>query len=65
VTFIPIVNAMLAASLFSAAGFTFVLALTTVAWRRIRTARRESWGELRLKYDEAPDPAIHGLGLGQ
>jgi hypothetical protein len=36
-----------------------------VAWRRIHAARREMWGELRLKYDEAPEPAVHGLGLGK
>jgi hypothetical protein len=62
---VPILNAILSAALFSGAGFVFVLVLTAVAWRRIHAARREMWGELRLKYDEAPDPAIHGLGLGK
>ena len=33
-------------------------------WRRVHAARREAWGELRLTYDEVPDPAIHGLNLG-
>jgi hypothetical protein len=56
---------ILAAALFSGAGFTAVLAMTWVAWRRLHTARREAWGQLRLTYDEAPDPEVHGLGLGR
>lgn len=62
---VPILNAAISAALFSGAGFTFVLVMTAVAWRRVHAARREMWGELRLKYDESPDPAIHGLGLGK
>jgi hypothetical protein len=65
VVFVPILNMILSAALFSGAGFTFVLVMTWVAWRRIHTARREMWGELKLKYDELPEPAIHGLGLGK
>jgi len=37
--------------------------LTVMAWRRVHHARRAAWSELRLTYDEAPDPAIHGLNL--
>lgn len=62
---IPILNAVISAALFSGAGFTFVLVMTAIAWRRVHAARREMWGELRLKYDETPDPDIHGLGLGR
>jgi len=29
----------------------------------LRHFRRAAWSELRLKYDEAPEPAIHGLNL--
>ena len=65
VVFVPILNMILSAALFSGAGFTFLLVMTAVAWRRIHAARREMWGELKLKYDEAPEPAIHGLGLGK
>jgi hypothetical protein len=32
-------------------------------WARIAAMRREGWGELRLRYDEAPDPVVHGLNL--
>jgi hypothetical protein len=27
--------------------------------------RRDGWTDMRLKYEEAPDPAIHGLNLGR
>jgi hypothetical protein len=62
---VPLANAILSAALFSGAGYTFILVMTAVAWRRVHAARREMWGELRLKYDEVADPAIHGLGLGK
>jgi hypothetical protein len=65
VTAIPILNMILSAALFSGAGFTFLLVMTWAAWRRIHAARREAWGELRLTYDDSPEPAIHGLGLGK
>jgi hypothetical protein len=65
VTFIPIFNALMVVTLFSAAGFTVVLAIALFVWRRIHAARREAWAELRLIYDEAPDPAVHGLNLLQ
>ena len=63
--FVPILNMALSAALFSGAGFTFVLVMTWVAWRRVHAARREMWGELKLTYDEAPEPAVHGLRLGK
>jgi hypothetical protein len=65
VVFVPILNMILSAALFSGAGFTVVLVVTAMAWRRVHIARREMWGELKLKYDEAPEPAVHGLGLGK
>jgi hypothetical protein len=65
VAFVPIVGEIISAALFSGAGFTVVLVVATIGWRRVRAVRRVSWGELPLKYDEAPDPAIHGLGLGR
>jgi len=63
VTAIPAVNALLVETLFSGAALTAVAVVTVAMWRRVRTARREAWGELPLTYDEAPDPAIHGLNL--
>jgi hypothetical protein len=57
---LPAVNAILLTSLYNLAMFAGVL---LAAWVRVHAMRRESWGELRLRYHEAPDPAIHGLNL--
>jgi hypothetical protein len=62
-TAFPLVNALLVETLFSAAALTAVLILTFMMWRHVHAARRVSWSELRLTYDEVPDPAIHGLNL--
>jgi len=40
-----------------------VLAVTVAAWLAFYSARRQSFGELRLTYDDLPEPAIHGLNL--
>jgi hypothetical protein len=42
---------------------TVVVVLTVTLWRRVHHARRLAWSELRLTYDEAPDPAIQALSL--
>jgi hypothetical protein len=45
--------------------FVAVLAILLAGWVRLRAVRREGWGEMRLKYEELPDPAVHGLNLGK
>jgi hypothetical protein len=60
---LPAVNAILLTSLYNLAMFAGVLLVLLAAWVRVHAMRRESWGELRLRYHEAPDPAIHGLNL--
>ena len=32
---------------------------------RLHKSREESWGDLRLKYEEAPEPVVQGLNLPQ
>jgi hypothetical protein len=32
-------------------------------WIRIRRLRQQAWTELRMKFDEQPEPAIRGLNL--
>jgi hypothetical protein len=59
----PIVNGILLACLYNRGAFAIALIVLVAAWARLRASRRESWGELRLKYEELPDPAIHGLNL--
>jgi hypothetical protein len=59
----PIVNGILLACLYNNMAFAIVLVILVAAWARLRKSRREGWGELRLKYEELPDPAIHSLNL--
>ncbi len=60
---VPMVNWLLLECLYSPAAFTVVLPIVLATWGRLHVARREGWGELRLRYEEEPDPAIHGLNL--
>jgi hypothetical protein len=60
---LPLVNAILLACLYNWALYAGVLLLLVAFWARVHRVRRESWGEGRLRYDEAPDPAIHSLNL--
>jgi hypothetical protein len=62
-TFLPVVNGILLACLYHPGAYLAVLALMLAAWARIRTSRREGWRELRLKYDDLPEPAVGGLNL--
>ena len=62
-TLLPIVSAIMLACLYNRAGFLVVLAVLFAAWLRIRAMRKETWGEVSLRYEESPDPAIHGLDL--
>jgi hypothetical protein len=62
-TALPLVNGLLLVSLYNRTAFVVVLALLLGSWLRIHASRREGWGELRLKYEEVPDPAVHGLNL--
>ena len=60
---LPVVNAILLACLYNWAMFAGVLLVLLAVWMRVHTIRREGLGEVRLCYDEVPDPAIHGLNL--
>jgi hypothetical protein len=60
---LPIVSGILLLSLYNAVAYVIVLALLIGAWLQIRVTRRGGRGETRLKYEEAPDPEIHGLNL--
>ena len=60
---LPVVNGLLLACLYHRVMFAVVLVMEVAAWARVRATRREGWGELRLKYEEVPDPAVHSLNL--
>jgi hypothetical protein len=60
---LPLVHFILLSALYNWVAFPIVMAVQLAVWARIHIARRDGWGEQRLKYEEAPDPAIHGLNL--
>jgi hypothetical protein len=60
---LPVVNGLLLACLYHPWGFFAALTILLTAAARIHVARRESWGELRLKYDDVPEPAVNALNL--
>ena len=60
---LPTVNWLLLECLYHPALFAVTLIVLLAAWVRLFATRRESWGYLRLSYEEVPDPAIHGLNL--
>ena len=59
----PAVQGILFLSLYKPFMYVLVLTLVGVAWRRAHTLRRYGWPDLRLRYEDAPDPAIRGLNL--
>ena len=61
-TVLPLVNAVLLACLYNWALFAGVFAGLLGIWLHFR---RDGWTDMRLKYEEVPDPAIHGLNLGR
>ena len=60
---LPVVNGLLVACLYNGLAFGLVVAALTAIWWRVHKARTEGWEDLRLKYEEVPDPAVHGLNL--
>ena len=57
------VNWVLLECLYSLPLAVAVLAILLAGWKHLYAARREGWGEMRLRYEEEPEPAIHGLNL--
>ena len=60
---LPTVNWLLLECLYHPAAFVVVLTILLAAWTSLHATRRDGWRELRLLYEEAPEPAIHGLNL--
>jgi hypothetical protein len=60
---LPVINAVLLACLYSPVLYTCVLLILLAVWVRLFRPRRQAWGELRLRFEEAPDPEIHTLNL--
>ena len=57
------INALFLVSLFRSTAYLIILFLLLVLAVRMRAARIKSLGELTLKYEEVPEPAVRGLNL--
>lgn len=60
---LPLVNYILLCGVYYPSVFLVVMTIQLAVWKRIHAAREDGWGEQRLKYEETPDQAIHGLNL--
>jgi len=58
-----LLHSLLLAALYNVMLYMTLLAILPAVWWRIRSNRRQSWEEVRLKYEEAPEPEIHALNL--
>jgi len=65
VSVLPVVCAILIASLYNRIVFAVVAAILLAAWGRIHAIRKETWGEVPLMYEDLPEPEIRGLQLGK
>ena len=65
ITLVPVLQTLILATLYSPPTSALVLVLCAVvaAWTRVHAVRREGWTELRIKFDETPEPAVNGLNL--
>jgi len=61
--FLTPVNALLLSCLYNWALFFFVLTILLVTWAMLHSNRMRARDEVRLKYEELPDPAILSLSL--
>jgi hypothetical protein len=60
---LPLVNGLLVISLYQPIAYVIIFAVLVATWLGLYSARRAGLGDLRLTYEELPDPAIHGLNL--
>ncbi len=60
---LPLVNGLMVISLYQPIVYVVMFAIIVAVWRGLYSARRQGIGELRLVYDEIPEPVVHGLNL--
>jgi hypothetical protein len=59
----PLIGGLLLFALRQPVAYVVILGVLVAIWLGLYSARRQGFGELRLMYDDVPDPAIHGLNL--
>jgi hypothetical protein len=61
---LPIVNYMIVSAVYNPLFFVILLALLSAGSVWARHTRKMVWGQLKLAYDDAPEPAVRSLSLG-
>jgi hypothetical protein len=62
---IPAVNGLMLFGLYHPVFYSVLFAITFSIWLNLFASRRAGLGDLRLMYDDVPEPAVHGLNLGR
>ena len=60
---LPAVNGLFLISLYEPVLYVVIVGVIVAAWLGLYSTRRHGIGELRLTYDDLPEPAVHGLNL--
>jgi hypothetical protein len=63
IALLPVLQAFLVATLYKPWASALVLSAVLTAWTRVHSLRRDGWAELRLKFDDTPEPVVHSLNL--
>jgi hypothetical protein len=63
IALVPVLQALFLATVYNTLAYALVLSAVIAAGARVQALRRDGWAELRLQFDEVPEPAIHGLNL--
>jgi hypothetical protein len=60
---LPALSWALVLALHSPLAYVATMAAILAVWRRVHLERGLTWGRLPLRYEDSPEPAIHGLNL--
>jgi hypothetical protein len=58
-----VLQSLLLEIVYNNAAMGIVLGILLIACAYTHKRRREDWGTLSLKYEDVPEPAVHGLNL--
>ena len=61
---LPPLNMMMVSAVHNSLFFAILLALLAAVWVWAHKTRKMVWGQLRLTYDDTPEPEVRGLNLG-
>jgi hypothetical protein len=59
----PFLQGLLFLALYNPWLYAGLFLVEAATWRRFHSTRREGWSDLRLRFEDTVDPAVHGLNL--